>query len=43
LLRQFGNNDNLWELLVSKGYTVLQEIPASEFDNIMKELKGAKK
>lgn len=41
--KQFGDNDKLWELLVNKGYNVLQEIPVSEFDNIMKELKGAKK
>ena len=43
IAKTIGDNDNLWELLVKKGYNTLQEIPKDEYDNIIKELKGAKK
>ena len=43
IAKTIGDNDNLWELLVKKGYNTLQEIPKDEFDSIIKELKGAKK
>lgn len=38
-----GDNGNLWELIVNKGYNALNEIPESEYETIVKELKGAKK
>ena len=43
IAKTVGNNDNLWNVIINKGYNTLQEIPVSEFDNIIKELKEAKK
>ena len=38
-----GDNEKLWDVIIARGYNVLQDIPADEFENIMKELKEAKK
>lgn len=43
IAKTVGNNDKLWNVIIDKGYNTLQEIPTIEFDNIIKELKGAKK
>ena len=43
LAKIIGSNGELWEKVVEKGYNTLQEIPVSEFENILKELKGGKK
>lgn len=43
LAKIIGSNGELWEKVVERGYNTLQEIPASEYDMIINELKGAKK
>lgn len=42
IAKTIGNNAKLLEIITNKGFNTLQEIPVDEFDNIMKELKGAK-
>ena len=43
IAKKVGNNEELWNAIINKGYNVLQEIPVSEYENIIKELEEAKK
>lgn len=43
IAKTVGSNDELWNVIINRGYNTLQEIPASEFEDILKELKGGKK
>lgn len=42
LAKAIGNNDKLLGIITSKGFNTLQEIPASEYNNLMNEIKEAK-
>ena len=38
-----GSDGDLWNVIVEKGYNTLEEIPASEYEDIINKLNGGKK